>query len=50
MLPIIASIDRKLQELGFKVLRYRGKAINEEMAKVISEIKSWVDKASYDRS
>jgi hypothetical protein len=44
------NIDRKLQELGFKVLRYPGKAINEEMPKVISEIRSWIDKASYDRS
>ena len=38
------NIDRKLQELGFKVLRYTGKDVNENMNKIISDIKSWIEK------
>jgi hypothetical protein len=33
------SIDRKLQELGFVVLRYPGKEVKENPAKIINEIK-----------
>jgi hypothetical protein len=36
------NIDRKLQELGFQVLRYTGKDVNENIEKIIFEIKSWV--------
>lgn len=35
------NIDRKLQELGFKVLRYTGKDVNEDIQKIIGEIKKW---------
>ncbi len=38
------NIDRKLQELGYKVLRYTGKDINESMNKVVNEIKSWMER------
>lgn len=44
------NIDRKLQDFGFKVLRYTGKEINEQLPKVVSEIKGWVSKASYNKS
>ena len=37
------NIDRKLQELGFRVLRYTGKEVNENLAKIIVEIKNWLD-------
>ncbi|WP_298393725.1 endonuclease domain-containing protein [Flavobacterium sp.] len=36
------NIDRKLQELGFKVLRYTGKEVNENIDKIISDIKRWI--------
>lgn len=35
-------IDRKLQELGFKVLRYTGKDINENTDSIVTEIKQWI--------
>ena len=35
-------IDRKLQELGFKVLRYTGKDLNESADKIVDEIKKWI--------
>jgi hypothetical protein len=35
-------IDRKLQELGFKVLRYTGKDVNENTGKIVDEIKKWI--------
>ncbi|QIA08799.1 endonuclease domain-containing protein [Draconibacterium halophilum] len=35
-------IDRKLQELGFKVLRYTGKDVNENIDEIINEIKKWI--------
>ncbi|MEC5157207.1 endonuclease domain-containing protein [Chryseobacterium sp. MP_3.2] len=35
------NIDRKLQELGFTVLRYTGKEVKENPEKIISEIKRW---------
>jgi hypothetical protein len=35
------NIDRKLQELGFQVLRYTGKDVNENISKIIDEIKNW---------
>lgn len=37
------NIDRKLQELGFQVLRYTGKDVNENMGKIINDIKKWVE-------
>ena len=36
-------IDRKLQELGFTVLRYPGKDVNENLNGIISEIKKWIN-------
>lgn len=36
------TIDRKLQELNFKVLRYTGKEVNESIDKVIKEINQWL--------
>jgi hypothetical protein len=39
------KIDRKLQELGYKVLRYTGKEVREKTDKIISDIKKWTDKA-----
>jgi len=36
------NIDRKLQALGFKVLRFTGKEINENMEKTIMELKDWI--------
>ena len=35
-------IDRKLQELGFQVLRYTGKDVNENTDKIVDEIKKWL--------
>jgi len=35
-------IDRKLQELGFQVLRYTGKDINENIDVILTEIKKWL--------
>ncbi len=37
------NIDRKLQELGFKVLRYTGKDVLTKMEDIISEIKNWIN-------
>ena len=37
------NIDRKLQELGFQVLRYTGKDVNENVGKIISDIQKWVN-------
>lgn len=37
------NIDRKLQELGFQVLRYTGKDVKENMEKIICGIKKWID-------
>ena len=36
------NIDRKLQELGFQVLRYTGKEVNENVQKIVNEIKRWL--------
>lgn len=36
--------DRKLQELGYKVLRYTGKEVNENLGTIIREIKDWLNK------
>jgi very-short-patch-repair endonuclease len=41
------NIDRKLQELGFQVLRYTGKDVNENAVKIIEDIKKWTEKAYY---
>jgi len=38
------NIDRKLQDLGFTVLRYTGKEVNESMEHIIKEIKKWINK------
>lgn len=35
-------IDRKLQELGFQVLRYTGKDVNENTDLIVNEIKKWI--------
>lgn len=35
-------IDRKLQELGFQVLRYTGKDVNENTEIIVDEIKRWI--------
>lgn len=35
-------IDRKLQELGFKVLRYTGKDVNENVVGIVKNIKGWI--------
>lgn len=37
------NIDRKLQELGFQVLRYTGKDVNENIGKIINDIKKWTN-------
>lgn len=37
------NIDRKLQELGFQVLRYTGKDVKENIEKIINEIKKWIE-------
>jgi hypothetical protein len=37
------KIDRKLQELGFIVLRYTGKDIKENIEKVVEDIKNWLE-------
>jgi len=36
------NIDRKLQELGFVVLRYTGKEVRDNLPKIISDIKKWI--------
>lgn len=36
------NIDRKLQELGFQVLRYTGKDVKESCGKIINDIKKWI--------
>ena len=36
-------IDRKLQELGFQVLRYTGKDVNENIEIIVDEIKKWIE-------
>lgn len=36
------TIDRKLQALGYTVLRYTGKEVNENSDKIIREIKDWI--------
>lgn len=36
------NIDRKLQALGFTVLRFTGKEVNENSRKIIDEIKEWI--------
>jgi len=38
------NIDRKLQELGFHVLRYTGKEVNDDTQKIINDIIKWTDK------
>jgi len=43
-------IDRKLQELGFQVLRYTGKDVNENIENIITEIKKWIEKPAYNNS
>jgi very-short-patch-repair endonuclease len=37
------NIDRKLQELGFQVLRYTGKEVNENIGKILTDIQKWID-------
>lgn len=37
------NIDRKLQELGFQVLRYTGKEVKENIAKIVSDIQNWIN-------
>ena len=37
-------IDRKLQELGFQVLRYTGKDVNDNTENIVSEIKKWLER------
>ncbi len=37
------NIDRKLQELGYVVLRYTGKDVTENSSKIINEIIKWVN-------
>ena len=37
------NIDRKLQELGFQVLRYTGKEVNENMSRIIGDIQNWLN-------
>lgn len=37
------NIDRKLQELGFQVLRYTGKEVNENIFKIVKDIQKWLD-------
>jgi hypothetical protein len=37
------NIDRKLQELGFQVLRYTGKDVKESTSKIIADIKNWIE-------
>lgn len=39
------SQDRKLQQLGFTVFRYPGKAVRENPSKIVQEIKEWIAKA-----
>ena len=36
-------IDRKLQKLGYKVLRYTGKDVNEDVESIVREIKTWIN-------
>jgi len=36
------KIDRKLQELGFTVLRYTGKDVNENVSGIVKNIKGWI--------
>ena len=36
-------IDRKLQELGFQVLRYTGKDVNDDTDTIVAEIKKWIE-------
>jgi hypothetical protein len=36
------NIDRKLQELGYQVLRYTGKDVKENIGKIIQDIEKWV--------
>ncbi len=43
-------IDRKLQELGFQVLRYTGKDVNENTDIIVTEIKKWIEKPSYNNT
>ena len=38
------TIDRKLQELGFQVLRYTGKDVHENPERIIGDIKNWTEK------
>ncbi|MRJ09884.1 DUF559 domain-containing protein [Ornithobacterium rhinotracheale] len=37
-------VDRQLQNLGFHVLRYTGKEVNENIKEVIKEIDAWINK------
>ena len=37
------NIDRKLQELGFQVLRYTGKEVKENCGKIIADIQKWIE-------
>lgn len=37
------NIDRKVQELGFKAIRYTGKDVNEGIQKIIDDIKKWTE-------
>lgn len=37
------NIDRKLQELGYHVLRYTGKDVKEDCQKIINDINKWIE-------
>jgi hypothetical protein len=40
------NIDRKLQDFGFRVMRFTGKEINDNIDSVVKDIKAWFDKGS----
>jgi very-short-patch-repair endonuclease len=39
------NIDRKLQEFGYRVMRFTGKEINDNIDSIIKDIKAWFDKS-----
>jgi hypothetical protein len=40
------NIDRKLQDFGYRVMRFTGKEINDNIDSVVNDIKTWFDKGS----
>jgi len=36
------NIDRKLQEFGYKVLRFTGKEVNSDVERIVNDIKGWI--------